>query len=265
MQVILKSTTACNASCRYCSAVPDVEGGRRLEADALRPLFEAFAPWLAADPSRRLSFVWHGGEPLLPGLDWFRRAEEEQSRAFGEDRSRVANRLQSNLMVVDDAWVAFLRGFVKSIGTSFDVVEGVRTTRTGGPIARRWIAAVTACREAGIPVGVVYVVHKRSLPRARDIYHFFRNFDEQGRVRFNPLYPEGRAATGTPTTTSSRPRTASPPSTTASKSTTARSPASATPASAWSTARGTACTTTSSTTASTTGSGTACRTTRPRR
>ncbi len=196
MQVILKATTACNASCRYCSAVPDVEGGFRLRANELGPLFEAFRPWLAADAARKLSFVWHGGEPLLPGLDFFRRAAGEQERVFGEHRARVSNRLQSNLTLLDDAWVEFLRGFVKSIGTSFDLVEGVRTTKNGGPVTARWVEAVTACREAGIPVGVVYVVHKGSLPRARDLYHFFRNLDERGRVRFNPLYPEGRAAAG---------------------------------------------------------------------
>jgi uncharacterized protein len=196
MQVILKATTACNASCRYCSAVPDVNGGFRLKAHELGPLFETFRPWLAADPARTLSFVWHGGEPLLPGLAFFRRAADEQSRVFGPDANRVANRLQSNLTLLDEAWVAFLKGFVKSIGTSFDLVEGVRTTKHGGSVAGRWIEAVTACRQAGIPVGVVYVVHRGSLARAGDLYRFFRNLDERGRVRFNPLYPEGRAATG---------------------------------------------------------------------
>lgn len=196
MQVILKATTACNASCRYCSAVPTPSAGGRLDPNDLGPLFEAFRPWLAADPARKLSFVWHGGEPLLPGLGFFRRAADEQARVFEGDRARVSNRMQSNLLLVDDAWIEFLRGFVKSIGTSFDPVEGIRTTRAGGSIARRWIEAVTACRDAGLSVGVVYVVHRHALPRAADLYRFFRNLDERGRVRFNPLYPEGRAATG---------------------------------------------------------------------
>lgn len=196
MQVILKATSACNASCRYCSAVPEAASGARLREEDLASLFDAFRPWLHADPARKLSFVWHGGEPLLPGLGYFRRAADEQARAFGTARNRVSNRLQSNLLLIDDAWVEFLRGFVGSVGTSFDLVEGVRTTRTGGPIAARWVDAVTRCRQAGIPVGVVYVVHRGSLPRAADLYRFFRNMDERGRVRFNPLYPEGRAATG---------------------------------------------------------------------
>lgn len=196
MQVILKTTTACNASCRYCSAVPDVNGGFRLKEHELGPLFETFQPWLAEDQARKLSFVWHGGEPLLPGLSYFRRAADEQARIYGADAARVTNRLQSNLTLLDDAWVAFLQGFVKSIGTSFDLVEGVRTTKNGGSITARWVDAVTACRDAGIPVGVVYVVHKGSLSRAADLYRFFRNIDPQGRVRFNPLYPEGRAASG---------------------------------------------------------------------
>lgn len=162
--------------------------------ERLGPLFEAFRPWLAAKSERRLGFIWHGGEPMLPGLDFYRRAAADQARVFERDTGRVANRIQSNLTLLTPEWVEFLKTFVRSIGTSYDPVEGVRGLKSGEPLAARWVRAIEACRRAGIPVGVVYVVHRLSLPKVRDIYLFFRNLLPRGRVRFNPLYREGRAA-----------------------------------------------------------------------
>ena len=196
MQVILKATTGCNGSCRYCAAAPEDGGTSTLPTDRLGSLFEAFLPWLQADATRRLGFLWHGGEPMLRGLPFFERAAAEQARVFGPHVDRVTNRIQSNLTLLTDAWLPFLKTFVKSIGTSYDPVDGIRGLTSGAPLAPRWLRAVESCRAAGIPVGVVYVVHRLSLDRGRDLYHYFRNLDSRGRMRFNPLYPEGRAAHG---------------------------------------------------------------------
>lgn len=192
MQVILKPTTACNGSCRYCAAASP-GGGQGMDAERLGPLFEAFAPWLAASPREHLTFIWHGGEPMLPGLAYYQHAEREQARVFGADRARVVNVMQSNLGLLDDEWIAFLKGFLRSLGTSYDPLPGIRAFKDGTPLAERWLEALAACRRAGLPVGIVYVVHAAALERGADLYRFFRNLGNGGRVRFNPLYAEGDA------------------------------------------------------------------------
>lgn len=192
MQVILKPTTACNGTCRYCAAASP-GGGRTMEADRLGPLFETLAPLLEASSTERLVFIWHGGEPMLPGLDFYRHAASEQERVFSAHRSRVVNVMQSNLGLLDEAWLDFLPGFVRSLGTSYDPIPGIRGLKDGTPLASRWLEALSACRRVGLGVGVVCVVHRQHLDRAADLYRFFRNLGTRGRVRFNPLYAEGDA------------------------------------------------------------------------
>ena len=99
--------------------------------------------------------------------------------------------MQSNLSLVDQHWVPLLKDLLKdqAIGTSFDIVDGVRGLAGGKDLSEVWVRAVNLLRE-GIRVGVVYVAHRKSLDRAGDIYRFFRNIGLH--VRVNPLYKEGR-------------------------------------------------------------------------
>jgi len=108
---------------------------------------------------------------------------------------RVKNTMQSNLSLVTPEWIPCLRELLadQSMGTSFDIVEGIRGLAGGRDLAETWFRAVHLLRSNDIRVGVVYVVHRQSLGRARDLYYYFRNLDRRLSVRFNPLYREGRA------------------------------------------------------------------------
>lgn len=198
--VVIKPTTACNARCRYCAS--DGGAGREaLTADRLPELFAPFAVWLAAHPDERLSWIWHGGEPMLLGTAFYSRVARVQREVFGPDATRVRNMMQTNLSLLTEEWVGPLKELMGrgSLGTSFDPVPGWRLMGDcGGALSLAyddaWLAAVDLLRRARVRYGTVYVVHRQSLPLARQIYLFFRNQDAAAGVRFNPLYAEGRAA-----------------------------------------------------------------------
>lgn len=193
MEIIIKPTEACNGTCVYCSADGTLGKRKVLPQEQLGRLFDIFAPWLRGGDRRNLRFLWHGGEPMLCGPEYYTEIMQQQQRAFGNDLGRVRNAMQSNLSLVDDRWVPLLRDLLKdqAIGTSFDIVDGVRGLAGGKDLREIWVRAVTRLRQAGIRVGAVYVAHRKSLDRAGEIYRFFRNIGLH--VRVNPLYKEGRA------------------------------------------------------------------------
>lgn len=197
MEVIVKTTARCNGSCVYCASnCPRAENGD-VPADRLDDFFGFFRPWFDSPAARTLRFTWHGGEPMLRGPEFYRRVMESQRAVFGRHARNVRNALQTNLTLLHEGWLDCLADLLRgqAIGTSFDVVDGVRGLRSGEPLGGKWIPAVRLLRSRGQGVGIVYVVHRRSLGRAAEIYRFFRNLDPRMRVRYNPVLREGLAAT----------------------------------------------------------------------
>lgn len=197
MVVVAKPTLACNARCRYCAADSGVPSGH-LAAERLPDLFASFLPWLREHPEERVNWIWHGGEPLLLGRDYFLRALDARHEALGSEARRLRFTVQSNLTLLDDSWVPTLRRLLGrgGIGTSFDPVVGWR--RFGGDDGaarhdRAWLEAADLLARARLGYGVVYVVHRESLGRAGEIYRWFRNHRPGAGLRVNPLLAEGRA------------------------------------------------------------------------
>jgi uncharacterized protein len=197
MEVILKTTTRCNGTCAYCSAASPGKEPGTLEVDRLPRLFRAFEHWLAEEGRRTVRFTWHGGEPMTCGVDYFRQVVATEREIFGDDVGRVQNQMQSNLTLLAPSWVPVLRDLLgdRPIGTSYDVFDGVRGVRGEASLADRWLDAIRLLQSESMAFGVIFVVHRRALGRARDLYQFFQNLAPDASVRFNHLYREGRATT----------------------------------------------------------------------
>jgi len=193
MMIVIKPTDACNGTCRYCAADYGAPS-RPMDADRLPALFGAFAEWRGGH-GEPLHWLWHGGEPMLMGIDFYRRVLAEQQRVFANAPLDIANSMQSNLSLLTDEWIPVLGELLTDghIGTSFDVVPGWRGLGGGLDYDERWLRSVELLSQAGIGHGVVYVVHRDSLGRAEEIYRFLRNHDSAAPVRFNPTYAQGRA------------------------------------------------------------------------
>ena len=195
MQIIVKTTEACNGTCIYCSAKSTETTAFHFKQERLGDFFKAFRPWFEQDRSRTLHYTWHGGEPLLLGPDFFKAVKQRQGEAFGSDLPRVANLVQSNLTLVNEEWIPILKELNAGgrIGTSLDIVDGVRGIRSGENLIRKWLEAAHHLIRNNLSFGLIYVVHKKSLPLTRDIYYFMKNIVPGVSIRFNPLYREGRA------------------------------------------------------------------------
>jgi uncharacterized protein len=194
MIVIIKPTTACNGTCLYCSTESGLHGKPYMPKENLRSLFAALRNWLRKDESRCLDMIWHGGEPLMCGLDFYKAVITEQNRVFKGDMGRVRNHLQSNLSLLTEEWIPCLKKLLSGdgIGSSFEIVKGIRGLRSGENLTHKWLSAVKLLYDHDLSTGVLYIVHKRSLGLARDIYDFFHRLPGVTMVRFNPLYGEGR-------------------------------------------------------------------------
>ena len=170
----------CNLECRYCyyTAKPRelYPGVRtfRMSTDVL----EAYTRQYLALMPERCEFSWQGGEPLLIGLDFFRRAIELQKQ-HAKDGQAVTNALQTNGLLLDDEWCGFLREHQVLVGVSIDGPpqwhDRFRRDRWGKDSFRRAWAGLERLRKHGVDFNILATLNSANAPHGADVYRFFVN------------------------------------------------------------------------------------------
>jgi radical SAM protein with 4Fe4S-binding SPASM domain len=189
--LILKATERCNSNCYYCDVVRKAGGGASMSLEMLEVVFRRIGEYLAGDPQRSMEVVWHGGEPLLLGPDYYRAAWELQSRYCAESAPRIRHSIQTNLTCFHEGFVEPLRRLgINSVGTSFDPephVRGPGAERDTAEYNRRFMEAVKVLDRHGMAWGVIYVVTRRSLRDPLGVFSFLTNLVPTGGINFNPV------------------------------------------------------------------------------
>jgi len=164
----------------------------------LRSVLRLFGDWALRHGRGRLCFIWHGGEPLLMPQEFWEEVMGAQAEILTSRGVSVQNRIQTNLTRLSPEYLAMLRRLIGErgvVGTSADPFPGIRELRGAcdGLYRERWSEAVASLAAAGIRYGILYVVHRQSLPHLRTVYRQFRAEHPAVGIRFNPLYRQGRA------------------------------------------------------------------------
>ena len=112
--VIIKLTTRCNLRCEYCNV--EEKGGMDFPIEDVDCLID----WLDyTESSDKCSVLWHGGEPLLLGYDYFDRLFTSQSRY----PNRFINSISTNGILIDDKLINLFLANDVTIKTSLDSLE----------------------------------------------------------------------------------------------------------------------------------------------
>ncbi|MFC1561656.1 anaerobic sulfatase maturase [candidate division KSB1 bacterium] len=191
-QIFAKPTGAiCNLGCHYCYYLqkehlyPEAESFRMPE-DILE---KYIIQHIEASPEPVIRFSWHGGEPTILGLDYFRRIVALQRRHQPSGR-RIANGMQTNGILLDDDWCRFLAEEDFAVGLSIDGPQGLhdryRVTRGGNPSHAQTMRGFELMRRHGIKFDVLCVVHAENAGHPIKVYRYFKQL-EVGYVSFLPL------------------------------------------------------------------------------
>ncbi len=170
--------SACNLDCSYCYYLDKAMqyGGREPVMDD-ELLERCIRECIAANTAGQASFCWHGGEPLLLGVDFFRRAVALQKR-YAEGR-QISNTIQTNGLLIDAEWCDFFAENDFLVGLSLDgprdVHDAFRRTRGGEGTFDRVMRAVGQMLERGVEFNTLSVVNSLSEGRGAEIYAFLRD------------------------------------------------------------------------------------------
>lgn len=177
--IIFKPTEACNARCVYCDVVWKAGGKKTMSLATLEVIFRRIDEYLVSNPSEEVDLVWHGGEPLLLGVDYFRKALEFQNTHCQKTFSRIRHAVQTNLTLMSQEFIdIFLQLGIRSIGTSFEPQPGVRGIGRqcdSEKYNREFFNGLELLQINNFSWGFIYVVTKCSLSNPLDVFHYLTN------------------------------------------------------------------------------------------
>ncbi|HSQ99743.1 MAG TPA: anaerobic sulfatase maturase [Sphingomicrobium sp.] len=180
----------CDIKCDYCFYL-EKRGLFGSDEEYRMPdavLAKYIEQYVAAQPTPVVEFVWHGGEPTLLGVDFFRRVVELQKPLRA--KKEIRNSLQTNALHLDDEWCEFFKANGFFIGVSLDgpkeIHDRYRKDRHGQGTFDRVMQGVRLLQKHGVEFNVLACVARDTAYRPLEVYRFFKEVGI-GYIQFTPI------------------------------------------------------------------------------
>ncbi|MDP2045786.1 MAG: radical SAM protein, partial [Deltaproteobacteria bacterium] len=169
-----------------------------MSRQTLQMALEKTARYAEGQGFREIHILWHGGEPLLAGLEFFR-AAMKILHGLASDL-KFHHYLQTNGLLLDHDFCAFFHDHEFQIGVSLDGPQGLHDSMRIGADGQGSHAAVLEkvrlLEEQGVSAGFNAVVTRRSLGQEQAIYRYFQGLGYGFRI--NPMIPGRHPETSGP-------------------------------------------------------------------
>lgn len=179
----------CNLDCQYCYYLDksEIYGGHepRMSIDILETVVKEY---IGANDVPEVTFNWHGGEPLILGLDFYKKALEFERKYA--DGKIIHNTLQTNGTLITDEWADFLAKNDFLVGISIDgpadIHDRYRRDKGGYPTFDRVMAGLMNLQRAGAEYNTMSTVNKFSEGRGLEVYLFLKSLGSRF-MQFMPV------------------------------------------------------------------------------
>ena len=170
----------CNLDCTYCYYLEKSEllgKGRNSCMD--EELLEIYIrQQIEATTEPVITFSWHGGEPLLAGIDFYRKAVALQKK-WCPPGKRIINGIQTNGTLLNEAWCEFLAEEQFVVGISMDGPEELhnrfRKTKDGTGSFRKVLQGYDLLVMHGLEPEILCVVNAENVLYPLEVYRFLRH------------------------------------------------------------------------------------------
>ena len=194
---------ACNLRCSYCYYLEKdrlYKGAAQVMSDETLELY--IKQYIEAQTTPEVLFIWHGGEPLLRPIAFYKRVVALQQR-YAEGR-HIDNCIQTNGTLINEAWCEFFREHNFLVGVSIDgpkeMHDALRISHRHEGSFDDVLRGIEMLRRYGVEWNAMATVNATNVEHPMEFYRFFR--DELGcrYLQFTPVVertaPDGRLMHG---------------------------------------------------------------------
>ena len=187
--MIKPAGSLCNLDCHYCYYLDKAEiyHGRqpKMSEETLELMTRQY---IEANDVPEVTFNWHGGEPLVMGLDFYRKAMELQQKYSGD--KKIHNTLQTNGTLITREWAEFFKQHNFLIGISIDgpadIHDKFRKDKGGQPTFDKVMSGLTILRQTGVEFNTMTTINKASEGRGTEVYQFLKSIGSRY-MQFMPV------------------------------------------------------------------------------
>lgn len=191
LYVMLKPAGAhCNLACKYCyyleknKLYPTAQ--RHLMSDEMLEQFTR--EYIEVQTMNQVLFTWHGGEPLLRSIDFYRKALSLQQKYAGG--RRIDNVIQTNGTLLTNEWCEFFAQNHWLVGISIDGPQPdhdhYRLTAAGKPSWKKVMQGIKLLKKHGVEWNAMAVVNAYNANHPMEFYRFFKENGCQF-LQFTPI------------------------------------------------------------------------------
>ena len=191
LYVMLKPAGAhCNLACKYCYYLEKnnlyQNSHRHLMSDEMLEQFTR--EYIEAQTMPQVLFTWHGGEPLMRSIDFYKKALALQKKyAHGK---QIDNVIQTNGTLLTDGWCEFFAKNHWLVGISIDgpqeYHDHYRVTPAGKPSWEKVMQGIQLLKKHRVEWNAMAVVNAYNAEHPLEFYHFFRDNGCQY-LQFTPI------------------------------------------------------------------------------
>ncbi|MHB8052701.1 MAG: TIGR04083 family peptide-modifying radical SAM enzyme [Methanoregula sp.] len=181
--IMIIPTLGCPSKCKYCWS--SEEGSPTMSIDTVKDI----VAWLQDFRKDRVTFTFHGGEPLLAGADFYRQALPLLSGELAELTPDFA--MQTNLWRMTPEIAAVLAEYHVPLGSSIDGPDEITDSQRGDGYFAKCMKGYEIARAAGLSVRFICTFTNKSVKHREEIFNFFK---EKGFVlKLHPALPSLRS------------------------------------------------------------------------
>ena len=191
LYVMLKPAGAhCNLACKYCYYLEKNnlydKSHRHIMSDEMLEQFTR--EYIEAQTMPQVLFTWHGGEPLMRSIDFYKKALALQKK-YARGR-RIDNVIQTNGTMLTDEWCEFFAQNNWLVGISIDgpqeYHDHYRLTTTGNPSWQKVMHGIELLKKHHVEWNAMAVVNAYNADHPLEFYHFFKDNGCQY-LQFTPI------------------------------------------------------------------------------
>ncbi|WP_117232914.1 anaerobic sulfatase maturase [Vibrio maerlii] len=169
--------STCNLDCSYCYYLAGDTGcGSPMD---FRTLDKSIKNHIQSQPkhAKAVDFIWHGGEPLLRGRDFYLHAFQQQQHWAGN--KSIANTFQTNGTLINHQWAQLFKTHNVMVGVSIDgpnlLNDISRIDKSGHSSFEKTVRGINLLKEHEVEFNTLTVINNRTYHHGAKIYQFLKD------------------------------------------------------------------------------------------